>query len=445
MDRLTEATGAGVERLIDGLHSSQSGDLAVQAWSVYASESRRLSLGIKDQEAGNAHAPLTLSESCGARYLIVWSDGSLSRGFLQRRQLDDAPEQTLQAARTVAYQDPDAAHVLGPAEMPSVKTCHPAASDIADGDTALVADRLSEVRRCIADAGARTWSGSFSASHRTARLVTSRGLDATAEGTGFGWFVTVDGEIGSGKSGRGPEDGAAFTGRLDRLVDVARRLRNPGKTISGGTSSVLLHPRVVEGYVLGTLLHHLDGSTVSHSEGLFSRDQFGTNQPVLREDLSLRLDPLEPLRSGSYRFTSEGVPARACSFIERGCLVQPVLDVKYSRRLGLPTTALPQSMDTLHLEGPTRLDLAQALERAGSGALVLSVLGIHTQDSASGDFSLSAPQVLRIDEGALGGRTRATISGNLFEALRSPSLQLVQFDGEHTPGMLFPCRIDGAD
>ena len=148
--------------------------------------------------------------------------------------------------------------------------------------------------------------------------------------------------------GRGPEDDVAFTGRLDRLVDVARRLRNPGKAISGGTHSVLLHPRVVEGYVMGTLLHHLDGSTVSHSEGLFSRDQFGTNQPVLREDLSLRLDPLEPLRSGSYRFTSEGDPARACSFIERGCLVQPVLDVKYSRRLGLPTTALPQSMDTLH-------------------------------------------------------------------------------------------------
>ena len=79
---------------------------------------------------------------------------------------------------------------------------------------------------------------------------------------------------------------------------------------------------------------------------------------------------------------------------------------------------------------------------AHGGALVLSVLGIHTQDSASGDFSLSAPQVLRIDNG-LDGRTRATISGNLFEVLRSDALQLVDFEGEHTPGMLFPCRIDG--
>ena len=55
---------------------------------------------------------------------------------------------------------------------------------------------------------------------------------------------------------------------------------------------------------------------------------------------------------------------------------------------------------------------------------MLSVLGIHTQDSASGDFSLSAPQVLRIDEGALGGRSRATISGNSSRryALRPCSL-----------------------
>ena len=62
-------------------------------------------------------------------------------------------------------------------------------------------------------------------------------------------------------------------------------------------------------------------------------------------------------------------------------------------------------------------------------ALILSVLGVHTQDFASGDFSLSAPQALALDGGGYGGRLRCTISGNLFDLLtddRTESLMVYQ-------------------
>jgi hypothetical protein len=42
------------------------------------------------------------------------------------------------------------------------------------------------------------------------------------------------------------------------------------------------------------------------------------------------------------------------------------------------------------------------------------------------------------------GRVRATISGNIFELLRSPGLTFVRFPGEHTPGLLVNCRCDPA-
>ena len=82
------------------------------------------------------------------------------------------------------------------------------------------------------------------------------------------------------------------------------------------------------------------------------------------------------------------------------------------------------------------------MSQASGGALILSVLGTHTQDSASGDFSLSAPQALAIGPSGLAGRLRATISGNLFDTLSSDALRFVRFDHEHTPGLLFPCRLD---
>ena len=110
--------------------------------------------------------------------------------------------------------------------------------------------------------------------------------------------------------------------------------------------------------------------------------------------------------------------------------------------MGLEPTPLPLGADTIRFEGREEIPLSQALESAGGGALVLSVLGVHTQDGASGDFSLSAPQALGIDGGSFAGRLRATISGNLFQILESDELRFVRFEGEHTPGLLFPCRVD---
>jgi PmbA protein len=135
------------------------------------------------------------------------------------------------------------------------------------------------------------------------------------------------------------------------------------------------------------------------------------------------------------------VPASRCSFIAAGRLVRPILDLKYANRLGLEPTPLPGAADTTHLEGPPELTLDRALAEAGGGVLVLAVLGVHTQDGSSGDFSLSAPQALAIRNDALAGRVRGTIAGNLFALLASDDLRLVRFPAEPTPGLLVTCRF----
>jgi len=417
--------------------------VAVRDWRFYVSAARRLSLGIKDREAGNPNAPLTITDSGGARYLLIWDDGRISRGFLERRQLEDEPKRALEVTYRAAYDDPDAAQVLGPQEEPPRVALHDAqVAEMSQGESSSLAERLGIVRGRVATAGVRTWSGSFSFSEGQSRLVTSAGLDVTSEGTSSAWHVTVNGEIGDGFSARALEPAAEFNARLDRLLETAGELQREAPGMPGGMHRVILHPRVVESYALSTLLTNLEGSSVAHGEGHFRLEQFGSGTPLLREDLDLRLDPLEPLKSGSYRFTREGLPAARCTFVERGCLVQPVLDLKYARRLGLPPTPVPYAADTLFLEGPARLPLPVALERADGGALILSVLGVHTQDSSSGDFSLSAPQALRIDDAGFAGKFKATISGNLFELLRSDNLEMVAFEGEHTAGLAFDCRLD---
>ena len=94
---------------------------------------------------------------------------------------------------------------------------------------------------------------------------------------------------------------------------------------------------------------------------------------------------------------------------------------------------------TLALVGAAILVIGLALMLAATarGVLILSVLGLHTQDSTRGDFSISAPQTLAIQGGALGGAVKAVLTGNFFEALRDPSLGLVTFPGFRMPGLLF--------
>jgi PmbA protein len=235
-----------------------------------------------------------------------------------------------------------------------------------------------------------------------------------------------------------------FESRLDRLVAFVLALRAPAASRTGGVLPVLLHPDVVEDCVLGVLLHNLDGAQIAHGTGAFRMEQFGAAAPVLRDDLTLRTDPLVPMAAGAYRFSQEGLPARPCTFVDKGRLTTPLLDLKYARRLGRSPTAMPSAMDTLFLEGPSPIAYEEALAAAAGGALVLSVLGVHTQDFTSGDFSLSAPQTLAVGPRGPEGRLRATISGNVFELLRSPELALVRFPGEPTPGLLVRCRLDPA-
>ena len=430
-----------IERSLDALLSGGPGGARVREWSIHAAESRRLSLGTKDRHTGGPHAPLGVAESLVARWLLVWDDGQVGASDLDRAALEGDLGEALERARAAARDDPDAAQVAGPATVPEVVLHDPLSARVAGGDTALVAARLESIRERFARNRFGTWSGAFDASESSARLVTSAGFDASARRTLHGWSATFDGEIGDGHVARAPEGDAEFAARLDRLAEVACLLREPSPPRPAALGRTILHPVVVRSLVLDTLLQNLEGAAVAHGSGRFGREAFGSGDPVVREDLTLRVEPLEPLRAGSYRFTREGVPAVRTTFIDRGRLATPVLGLKYARRLGLRPTGVPLAHDVLRLEGPAPVPLAEAIERAHGGTLVLRVLGMHTQDPTSGDFSLSSPQALAISGGRARGRVRVTIAGNVFEALRDETLELVAFPGEETPGLAIRCGV----
>jgi PmbA protein len=114
-----------------------------------------------------------------------------------------------------------------------------------------------------------------------------------------------------------------------------------------------------------------------------------------------------------------------------------MLDLKYARRLDLPPLTPPGSEHSVLIEAATDRPSEEVIAGVEDGLLVLSVLGLHTQDRTSGNYSLSAPQTLLIRDGTFQGRVKATLSGNFLDHMRDDAFSLVRFAGQHSPGFAF--------
>jgi PmbA protein len=97
-------------------------------------------------------------------------------------------------------------------------------------------------------------------------------------------------------------------------------------------------------------------------------------------------------------------------------LVTPLLDLKHAKKAGMAATPLPRGSSSFALPAPTRGAQA-AIAALDHGLIVHGLLGLHTQDSARGSFSVTVGQGLVVEKGVVVGRAKAIIAGNFFEAL----------------------------
>jgi PmbA protein len=75
--------------------------------------------------------------------------------------------------------------------------------------------------------------------------------------------------------------------------------------------------------------------------------------------------------------------------------------------------------------------------------LILSVLGLHTQDSVSGSYSLSAPHSLRIIKGQIAGKIDVKLTGNFFADMAASTTQAARSDFELYPYLMVSTGVQG--
>jgi len=276
--------------------------------------------------------------------------------------------------------------------------------------------RISKVRHCL-----------YQDSDYSVLILNSRGLRAWAGGTYCSSSIhTVAEEKGSSETGWDMQSSSFFSDLQGE--EVGRRAAKQAVLMLGARAlstrrvDAILSPPVAAEF-LEMISAALMADAVQKGKSLFA-NRLGTQ--VASGCLSLVDDGLLAHGSHSFPFDDEGTPSQRSPLIEDGILKGFLYDCYSAAKEGRSSTgnacrpsfqSPPQIMATNLYAIPGERPLQAMLQDMESGAWILSLMGMHTANSISGDFSVGV-EGLWIEKGKVQHSFRGVlIAGNMREWL----------------------------
>jgi PmbA protein len=279
-------------------------------------------------------------------------------------------------------------------------------------------------------------------------VASSRGVAARDRETSLGAGVSLTLEDGASAI-QAWDSATRYTGSIDAAAVAAgvaktvMSLRDAADGPTGDVDMVLL-PDAAMALLDSGVLPALDGDTAMRGKSVWSGRLGAT---VADEGFSIAEAPHHADGMGIAGFDGEGMPTRDVPLIAGGVLRSFLFDSWHAHEHGQDSThsavrdgfkSLPDAGTHHVLVSHERSEpLAKLIAGVDRGYLVDSVLGAHTANATTGDFSVTVPNAWRIERGAIAGAaTTFAIGGNL------PAL-LARVDGaadgpKHADGMTVP-------
>ncbi len=202
-------------------------------------------------------------------------------------------------------------------------------------------------------------------------------------------------------------------------AELATGSRN-GLPIDTGTYDLLFSPMAFASLAASLLQSALNGRNV-HMGRSFLAGKLG--EVIASEDLTVTDDPFYQRGLGSTRFDAEGVPTSRMELIKDGILTSYLYDLKTAYRFGTKSTG-----NAAH-GGPgggvgigvhNMVFDAERMAEPGEGTCIYihDVIGAHTANPLTGDFSVEVQNSFFMEDGVKGDPIRkAMLAGNIFEML----------------------------
>lgn len=217
-------------------------------------------------------------------------------------------------------------------------------------------------------------------------------------------------------------DGRAIAGIA---AETVKSLAGPKPPQATGRYDIVFRPEAVSELVVDLAVSAATGDEARRGKTVWS-DRLG--QSVGARGLDLVDDSWVPGAIGGAAFDDEGLPTVPLPILEDGVLRNFLYDTwDAHEHQAAPTASAVRGgfksrpgTDTHHvvLSSPKARPTAALIEGVDDGFLVESVLGAHTANATTGDFSVTSPNVWRIRKGAVAGPvTEIAIGGNFSDLL----------------------------
>lgn len=194
-----------------------------------------------------------------------------------------------------------------------------------------------------------------------------------------------------------------------------------GEEIATGSYSIVLSPMALSHLLEATIVPALSGRNVHTGRSIFSGKM---GETVLDSSLSLIDDPIDPRGCGNCLWDGEGMPVQKTVFVQNGVLQSFAYDLKTAYRYGAQPTghAVRTGMNGATGIGHHNLILnGDQMNVFDDDAIYINdLIGAHTANPLSGDFSVELSGSFKVSDGELGTPIRTgMLSGNVFDLLNN--------------------------
>ena len=276
------------------------------------------------------------------------------------------------------------------------------------------------------DSGCEVTGSGFSASECKSLILNSNGVSIENKETGFGISLSVtiqkDGEIATAYNSASSRFCDLEGEKLaDEVCNLAKSSLN-SKPIETDNYNVVLDYYAAIG-LIQTFINAFDGENVARGRSIL-KDKIGSE--IANPSLSIIDNPLLEKGMATTKCDGEGSVSKATELIKDGVLNSFIYDIYTANKEGVKTTSngYRGSYLTTPMISPSNLEFKfsemKDLSEIKKGVLTTSVLGAHTANPISGDFSVEASNAFKIENGELTEPiNKAMISGNIFEIMKN--------------------------
>lgn len=267
-------------------------------------------------------------------------------------------------------------------------------------------------------------SSGFSASKGEELILNSNGVSIYGKETGFSGGLSVniekDGQIATAYDYTASRH---FDIEYEKLTDDVCKLAQDSlnqKAIETKDCDVILDYYAASG-LLSTFIQGFIGENVLRGRSIL-HDKVG--EEITNSNLTIIDNPLLEGKMGTSKADGEGTASKETVLVENGILKSFLYDIYTANKAGCESTSngYRGSYLTTPDIGPSNLEFKFKdeieLEEINDGFLTTSVLGAHTANPISGDFSVECNNAFTVENGEItDGVKKAMISGNIYELM----------------------------